>query len=96
LKRKASTASLPEREEDKAPAEVEVFDEAAEARKLRRARRSQISDYYSGESFGLPSAMVLFDLCYSLNRAENDQIWLACLGLTDHFLHHKVSTSPIN
>jgi len=63
---------------------------AAARRAARRDRRARVASYYEGCHFGLPSALVLFDLCSKLNRADNDQIWLACLGITDSFVNEKV------
>jgi hypothetical protein len=104
-KRKASTANLPGRDgdgnllgqgsedelgegaDDENHAAVST---AAAMRAARRDRRARVASYYEGCHHGLPSALVLFDLCSKLNRADNDQIWLACLGITDSFVNEKV------
>ena len=79
-------------EEDGEADADEAIRATAIAKAARRARREKVSSYYSGASHGLPSSLVLFDLCYTLNRTENDQIWLACIGLTDFYLHEKVTS----
>lgn len=104
-KRKASTANLPGRDGDGNllsagdGSDGELGDEsethaavstAAAVRAARRDRRARVASYYEGCHHGLPSALVLFDLCSKLNRADNDQIWLACLGITDSFVNEKV------
>ena len=65
--------------------------ERIEETRLRRERRRELRQYYAACSNGLPSSLVVFDLCHSFNKIQNDQIWCACVGVTDHYVHQKMS-----
>lgn len=58
----------------------------AETRRMERQRREK--EYYRGSYYGMPASYVLYFLSQQLNRSTNDMIWLAIVGLTDHYLHH--------
>ena len=60
-----------------------------------RQRKAQIAIYYNaGTSFGVPSAWVAYTLCQRYLRFGNvgHLLWLACVGVTDAFLHGRIDT----
>ena len=42
--------------------------------------------YYVGSYFGMPSACVMYELARQLNRDTNELLWMALVGLTDHYI----------
>lgn len=56
----------------------------------RRRRREALRDYYSGSYYGVPASCVAYELAVQLNRAQNDLLWLAIVGVTDHFVHERI------
>ena len=63
----------------------------AAERAERRERRRKVRHYYGTTKFGLPSSVVVFDLCSTMSQIQNDQIWAACVGVTDHFINQKMN-----
>lgn len=55
-----------------------------------RRRRQRWRRYYSGGFYGVPSAVLAYQLASELSKARNDLLWLAIVGLTDHFLHNRM------
>ena len=60
------------------------------ARRVERQRRLQ--EYYEGTTYGVSSAVLVGHLVGELGRGSNTFLWLSCLGLTDQYLHDKIST----
>ncbi|KAJ4978884.1 hypothetical protein NE237_009664 [Protea cynaroides] len=54
-------------------------------RKLRK-------EYYSlGTFHGKPSGFLMFDLSHALRKNTNELLWLACVSLTDQFVHERLT-----
>lgn len=60
-------------------------------RARRQARRDKLVDYYFGSGYGAPAAHTAYELAQQLNRDSNFLLWLAIVGVTDQFLHRRVS-----
>ena len=61
-------------------------------RELHRLRRNRLRKYYQDGSFyGSPSSFVAYQLA-SQNRygEQGDLLWLACVGVTDAYLHSRL------
>jgi cell division control protein 45 len=70
---------------DDAEAEAEGGDPA---RLLARLRR----EYYRlGTFHGKPSGCLMYDLAHALRRNTNELLWLACVALTDQFVHDRIT-----
>ncbi|XP_030074448.1 cell division control protein 45 homolog isoform X1 [Microcaecilia unicolor] len=76
------------------------FDEDAmekriEKRRQRRdwetRRREILFDYEQYEYHGTSSAMVMFDLAWIMSKDSNDMLWWAIIGLTDQWVHDKIT-----
>ncbi|XP_029475405.1 cell division control protein 45 homolog isoform X2 [Rhinatrema bivittatum] len=76
------------------------FDEDAMERRIERrrqrreweARRQEILfDYEQYEYHGTSSAMVMFDLAWIMSKDSNDMLWWAIVGLTDQWVHDKIT-----
>ncbi|KAM0922947.1 hypothetical protein ACQ4PT_005876 [Festuca glaucescens] len=53
--------------------------------KLRR-------EYYRlGTFHGKPSGCLMYDLAHALRRNTNELLWLACVSLTDQFVHERIT-----
>ncbi|KAJ4894542.1 cell division cycle 45 [Raphanus sativus] len=49
-------------------------------------------DYYKMGTFhGKPSGCLLFELSHLLRKNTNELLWLACVSLTDQFVHEKLT-----
>ncbi|KAI7982395.1 hypothetical protein LOK49_LG15G00832 [Camellia lanceoleosa] len=49
-------------------------------------------EYYSNGTFhGKPSGCLMYDLCHSLRKNTNELLWLACVALTDQFVHERLT-----
>jgi len=61
-------------------------------RQLQKMRRDRISDYYhSGSYFRSPVSWIAYTLCRQLRFGDlDDLLWLACVGVTDSFLHSRL------
>ncbi|XP_030074449.1 cell division control protein 45 homolog isoform X2 [Microcaecilia unicolor] len=80
------------------------FDEDAmekriEKRRQRRdwetRRREILFDYEQYEYHGTSSAMVMFDLAWIMSKDSNDMLWWAIIGLTDQWVHDKITQLPL-
>lgn len=61
-------------------------------RALRRRRAQRHADYYgNGQFHGVPSALVAYELAERLSYGRNDLLWLAIVGVTEHFLEDRIS-----
>jgi cell division control protein 45 len=70
---------------DDAEAEAEGGDPA---RLLARLRR----EYYRlGTFHGKPSGCLMYDLAHALRKSTNELLWLACVALTDQFVHDRIT-----
>lgn len=56
-------------------------------RDYTRMKIDEQRQYYVGSYYGMPSACVMYELARQLNRDTNDLLWMALVGLTDHYVH---------
>ncbi|KAL8529180.1 hypothetical protein ACS0TY_006582 [Phlomoides rotata] len=47
--------------------------------------------YYMGTFHGKPSGCLMYELCHSLRKNKNELLWLACVALTDQFVHERLT-----
>ncbi|XP_057979767.1 uncharacterized protein LOC131165751 [Malania oleifera] len=47
--------------------------------------------YHMGTFHGKPSGCLMFDLSHSLRKNTNELLWLACVSLTDQFVHERLT-----
>jgi cell division control protein 45 len=61
-------------------------------RELHSQRRNRLRKYYTdGSYFGSPAAFVAYNLATQLRYGEKgDLLWLACVGVTDAYLHSRL------
>ncbi|KAL4363189.1 hypothetical protein GQ457_04G026340 [Hibiscus cannabinus] len=58
------------------------------SRRFKKLKR----DYYRMGTFhGKPSGCLMYDLSHSLRKNTNDLLWLACISLTDQFVHERLT-----
>ncbi|GMI98643.1 cell division cycle 45 [Hibiscus trionum] len=58
------------------------------SRRFKKLKR----DYYRMGTFhGKPSGCVMYDLSHSLRKNTNELLWLACVSLTDQFVHERLT-----
>lgn len=64
-------------------------------REMHEARRNRIRSYYStGTFWGSPAAFVAFRVSTQLRFHEvGDLLWLACVGITDAYLHSRLDVA---
>ena len=64
-------------------------------RELHKQRRDRLRTYYSGGSFyGSPVAWVAYRLaCQKRWNDNGDLLWLACIGLTDAYVHARIDVA---
>ena len=65
---------------------------ALSPREMHRQRRERLRSYYnSGTFYGSPAAFIAYQLARQLRFGElGDLLWLACVGVTDAYLHSRV------
>ena len=64
----------------------------AQRRQRERLRLQQVKAYYNGSSYGCATSVLMYEICNQLNKASNQDLWLSIIGLTDQFLHERVTT----
>ncbi|GAB4830242.1 hypothetical protein Ancab_019882 [Ancistrocladus abbreviatus] len=47
--------------------------------------------YKMGTFHGKPSGCLMYDLSHALRKNTNEQLWLACVSLTDQFVHERLT-----
>ncbi|XP_022759802.1 cell division control protein 45 homolog [Durio zibethinus] len=63
-------------------------EEEPASRRFKRLKR----DYYRMGTFhGKPSGCLMYDLSHSLRKNTNELLWLACVSLTDQFVHERLT-----
>ncbi|XP_005372110.1 cell division control protein 45 homolog [Microtus ochrogaster] len=60
-------------------------------REWEARRRDILFDYEQYEYYGTSSAMVMFDLAWMMSKDLNDMLWWAIVGLTDQWVHDKIT-----
>ena len=53
--------------------------------------RKKLKDYYNGTWNSTPTASILYAMASQVNRGDNDSLWWAIIGLTDQWIHGKLS-----
>ncbi|KAL9239132.1 hypothetical protein vseg_013481 [Gypsophila vaccaria] len=68
-----------------------VSDEGGEGDPVRLFKRLKRRYYQMGTFHGKPSGFLMYDLSHSLRKNTNEQLWLACVSLTDQFVHERLT-----
>lgn len=88
--------------EDENESEVEEEEEGG-TRKRRRVSQENETDpvklfrklkkeyYYMGTFHGKPSGCLMYELSHLLRKNTNELLWLACVSLTDQFVHERLT-----
>ncbi|XP_012510408.1 PREDICTED: cell division control protein 45 homolog isoform X1 [Propithecus coquereli] len=74
--------------------EEEIVEQTRRQRQRREweaRRRDILFDYEQYEYHGTSSAMVMFDLAWMMSKDLNDMLWWAIVGLTDQWVHDKIT-----
>lgn len=58
---------------------------------VRLFKRLKRQYYQMGTFHGKPSGCLMYDLSHSLRKNSNEQLWLACVSLTDQFVHERLT-----
>jgi cell division control protein 45 len=64
------------------------YDDDLENRRIRRAFRETIEDYYRGFSYGMSSSTLAYDMAVQLGKGDNELLWLAIVGSTEQLVHN--------
>ena len=56
----------------------------------RKWLKKMLKRYYSSSWHGTASSLLCYSLVTSLNKAANDLLWLAIVGLTDQLVHERI------
>ncbi|XP_004592127.2 cell division control protein 45 homolog [Ochotona princeps] len=74
--------------------EEEIIERATKRRQRKEwevRRRDILFDYEQYEYHGTSSAMVMFDLAWTMSKDLNDMLWWAIVGLTDQWVQDKIT-----
>ncbi len=64
---------------------------------LQRQEQRKKAEYYrSGCFHGRPAGCLMFDIAHSLHKNNNELLWLACVALTDQFVHERITAERYN
>jgi cell division control protein 45 len=89
--------------EDENDSESEEEEDGGGLRKRRKVSRENEEDpvhlfgklkreyYHMGTFHGKPSGCLMYDLSHSLRKNTNELLWLACVSLTDQFVHERLT-----
>lgn len=58
---------------------------------LRDVKRNKAEYYRTGTFHGRPAGCLLYEVAHSLHKNSNELLWLACVSLTDQFVHERLS-----
>ncbi|XP_046839904.1 cell division control protein 45 homolog [Xenia sp. Carnegie-2017] len=67
-----------------------------EKRLWHKKRQTILYQYYENAFHGTSSAIVLYELCWKLNKDSNLALWWASVGLTDQLINERVSDEKYN
>eukprot|EP00002_Diphylleia_rotans_P004337 TRINITY_DN13166_c0_g1_i1.p1 TRINITY_DN13166_c0_g1~~TRINITY_DN13166_c0_g1_i1.p1 ORF type:complete len:738 (+),score=192.94 TRINITY_DN13166_c0_g1_i1:43-2256(+) len=59
-------------------------------RRIDKARQI-LQDYYSSESYGTASSVLMYHLADQLSKKNNQLLWLGIVGLSDLYIHGRIS-----
>ncbi|KAG8387278.1 hypothetical protein BUALT_Bualt02G0004800 [Buddleja alternifolia] len=65
-----------------------VSEESDPVKLFRKLKREY---YYMGTFHGKPSGCLMYELSHSLRKNKNELLWLACVALTDQFIHERLT-----
>ena len=65
--------------------------EESEADPVQLLRKLTREYYNMGTFHGKPSGCLMFELAHSLRKNTNELLWLACVSLTDQFVHERLT-----
>ncbi|KAI5675176.1 hypothetical protein M9H77_06126 [Catharanthus roseus] len=65
-----------------------VSNETDPAKLFRKLKKEY---YFMGTFHGKPSGCLMYELCHSLRKNTNALLWLACVALTDQFVHERLT-----
>ncbi|GLT24934.1 hypothetical protein SLA2020_000950 [Shorea laevis] len=57
----------------------------------RRFKKLKREYYHMGTFHGKPSGSLMYDLSHCLRKNTNELLWLACVSLTDQFVHERLT-----
>uniref|UniRef100_A0A5B6YZP3 Cell division control protein 45 n=1 Tax=Davidia involucrata TaxID=16924 RepID=A0A5B6YZP3_DAVIN len=89
--------------DDENESESEEEEDGGGTRKKRRVSEESETDpvklfrklkkeyYYMGTFHGKPSGCLMYDLSHYLRKNTNQLLWLACVALTDQFVHERLT-----
>lgn len=82
-------------EEARAGGDDDIIGESQDPREMHRMRRKRLESYYTtGSFFGSPAAFIAYRLAMQLRFGDqSDLLWLACVGVTDAYLHARLDLS---
>jgi cell division control protein 45 len=75
--------------EDGEPGEGQEEEERQDPVKLYRKRKKEY--YRLGTFHGKPSGFLMYELAHFLRKNTDELLWLACVALTDQFVHERLS-----
>jgi cell division control protein 45 len=52
-----------------------------------------MQEYYAANSYGVSAAVLMWNLASDLGKTDNRMLWLSIVGLTDQFLHDRISAT---
>ncbi|XP_027114559.1 uncharacterized protein [Coffea arabica] len=90
-------------DENDSEGEEEDGGESQGTRKRRKVSQESESDpvklfrklkkeyYFMGTFHGKPSGCLMYELSHSLRKNTNELLWLACVALTDQFVHERLT-----
>ena len=59
---------------------------------LYSARQQRIHEYYRGTYHGTPVAILMFEMASQMNRDNNDNLWMAIVGLAKQYVFEEIDT----
>ncbi|KAA8550607.1 hypothetical protein F0562_002291 [Nyssa sinensis] len=65
--------------------------EESETDPVKLFRKLKKEYYYMGTFHGKPSGCLMYDLSHYLRKNTNELLWLACVALTDQFVHERLT-----
>ena len=56
----------------------------------RRVRRDALDEYYTYTYYGNPCSTSVYRMSQQLNKDQNDYLWMAIVGLSNHYLQQHI------
>ncbi|XP_031100059.1 cell division control protein 45 homolog [Ipomoea triloba] len=63
----------------------------SESDPVKLFRKLKKEYYYMGNFHGKPSGCLMYELAHFLRKNTNELLWLACVALTDQFVHERLT-----